>query len=397
MEKELQTTDQHNTLSQGTGETRPPEKHVQNMDGSEKAAAAKPMSLKKELLGLLCLLLALALFCAAVTPLLTPKRHDYGAVWGMYLKEPEDSIDAMFFGSSLTYCDVIPSVIYEESGASAYVMAGPEQTFPITYRYLREACKTQSPQTVFIEATGLIYGKSNRSTKVNLTYMPWNLERLIPTLEETLTEGGKTPKETEQMEQSARIGLLFPLYAYHDRWDELSDRDYREGILGYDPDLLAGYTFLDQVTPIEKFKERKFEENPENYARNLEYAGKIVEFCNKENIRPVFFLSPLADRLSAEWAEKIASDLTGLGAEFADFNDTFDTFGFDLSTDYYDNRHLNYRGAEKFSRYLAGRLPEWGVTPSGNEDKSLWQERVDHFASLRRKADEAPIKLNQSK
>lgn len=393
----MQTTDQHNTLSQGTGKTWPPEKHVQKTAETKKAATAKPLSLKKELLGLLCLLLALVLFCAAVTPTLTPKRHDYGAVWGMYLKEPEDSIDAMFFGSSLAYCDVIPSVIYEESGVSAYVMAGPEQTLPITYRYLREACKTQSPKTIFIEATGLIYGKSNRSIKVNLTYMPWDLERLIPTLEETLTEGGKTPEETEQMEQNARIGLLFPLYAYHDRWDELGARDYKEGILGYDPDPLAGYTFLDQVTPIEKFQERKFEENPETYARNLEYAKKIVDFCQEEKIRPVFFFSPLTDRLSAAWTEKIASDLTGLGAEFVDFNDHFDEPGFDLSLDFYDLRHLNYRGAEKFSRYLAGRLSEWGAVPAGKEDKPLWQERIDHFAGLRGKADEAPVKLKQNK
>lgn len=383
----MQTIDQNNTLSQGTGEARPPEKHVQNTEEKQEAAA-KPMSLKKELLGLLCLLLALVLFCAAVTPILTPKRHDYGAVWGMYLKEPEDSIDALFFGSSLAYCDVIPSVLYEETGATSFVMAGPDQTFPVTYHYLREACKTQSPKTVFIEATGLAHAKNSSFVKVNLTYMPWSRERLTPTFSEVLTEGGKTPEETEQMEQEARTGLLFPLYAYHDRWDELSLTDFKEGLLGYDTDSLAGYTFLKRIMPIEKMSDRAADDSADNYARNLEYAEKIVEFCGEKNIRPIFFLSPLTQRLSGEQRDKLSRDLTALRAEFIDFNKTFDAFGFDLSTDFYDERHLNYRGAEKFSRYLASRLPEWGVTPSGKEDKSLWQERVDHYAGLRKEAEE---------
>lgn len=396
MEKELQTANQSHILSQGTGDARPPEKHVQSVNGNKKVAA-KPMSLKKELLGLLCLLLALAVFCAVVTPILTPKRHDYGAVWGMYLKEPEDSIDALFFGSSLAYCDVIPSVLYEETGAASFVMAGPDQTFPVTYHYLREACKTQSPKTVFIEATGLAHAKNSSFVKVNLTYMPWSKERLAPTFSEALTEGGKTPEETEQMEQEARIGLLFPLYAYHDRWDELNLADFKEGLLGYGTDPLAGYTFLKRIMPIEKMTDRAADDSADNYARNLEYAGKIVEFCGEEGIRPIFFLSPVTQRLSGEERAKLGADLSALGAEFIDFNKTFDAFGFDLSTDFYDERHLNYRGAEKFSRYLAGRLSEWGVTPSGKEDKSLWQERIDHFAGLRKEAEEASVKLNQSK
>lgn len=349
--------------------------------------AAKPLSLKKELLGLLCLLLALAIFCAAAIPVLTPKRHDYGAVWGMFNEEPKNSTDVMFLGSSLVYCDVVPSVLYEETGITFFVMAGPSQTMPITYRYLRETCKTQSPSHVFIEATGMIHEQENRHTKVNLTYMPWSANRLIPTFEETLTEGGDTPEATAQLEKNAKIGLLWPLYAYHDRWDELTLRDFKEGLLGSDPDPLAGYTFLDHIEEIEEFTVREFDEDLENYARNVSYAQKIVEYCEENGITPVFFISPTTNRLSDEWAEKIKSDLTALGADFIDFNDDFDEIGLDLSQDFYDYRHLNYHGAEKFSKYLAGVLAQFGITPAGNADENLWQERVQHFATLCENAD----------
>lgn len=349
---------------------------------AENATPAKPLSLKKELSGLLCLLLALALFCAVAIPVFTPKRHDYGAVWGMYLAEPENTVDTLFLGSSLAYCDIVPSIIYEESGISSFLMTGPFQTFPVTYRYLLEACKTQSPTFVFIEATGLIYDKQNRYTKVNLTYMPWSQNRLIPTMEEALTEGGKTPEETAKLEQNARIGLLWPMFAYHDRWDELTLRDFKEGLLGYDTDPLAGYTFLDHIEKIEKITEREFNEDFENYERNLSYAKKIVDFCNENGITPVFFISPTTQRLSDDWTNRIETDLTGLGAQFLDFNDNFNELELDLSVDFYDKLHLNCHGAKKFSNYLAQLLPQYVVSPAGKADEALWQKRAEHFYKL---------------
>lgn len=327
------------------------------------------MSLKKELPALICLILALALFCNGALTLLMPQRKDFGATWGMYSKEKKNTIDIMFYGSSLAYCDIIPSEIYKETGIATYIMAGPEQTMPITYRYLSESLKTQSPKTVFIEATGMLYKRSNRSLKANLMYMPWGLNRLIPTLQETDGE--------EQME------LLFPLYSYHDRWDKLDDKAF-ENISGYDADPLAGYTFLTKVTPLSGITERKFTKNAENYERNLKYAKKMADLCSSENIKLVFFISPIASRMSTALDDKLRSDLTGLGAEFVDFNDDFDKLSIDFSTDFYDECHFNCLGAEKFSKYLAEKLTEWGYEKTENSDEELWKTRIEYYDTQRK-------------
>lgn len=352
----------------------------------------KKLSLKKELAGVLCLVLALVVFCSVAAAVVTPKRHDYGAVWGMYKEEPKNSVDVLFFGSSMAYCDIVPSVIYEQSGVTSFVMAGPEQTIPVTYYYLKESCKTQQPKTVFVEATGLIYGESNRSVKINLTYMPWGLNRLIPTFTEKLTEGGETEEETAKLEQSTRLGLLFPLYSYHDRWDELHREDLKIPLLGYGEDELAGYTFLDRVTKIDEFTVR--EACTEVYDRNLSYIEKMVNFCNDEGINIVFFFSPTTKRLTDDVTAQIKSDISLLGAEFIDFNDNFDEFNFDLSVDFHDTLHTNYRGAQKFSKYLAGIFSDYGLSASENADTELWQERIDSFNKLRDDADSAEIKYN---
>ena len=58
----------------------------------------------KTLLALLLLAAALWGLCNAVTPLLTPKRYDYGCLWQAYEKEDRNSIDVMFFGTAPSMC-----------------------------------------------------------------------------------------------------------------------------------------------------------------------------------------------------------------------------------------------------------------------------------------------------
>lgn len=327
----------------------------------------KKISLKAELAGFLCLLLALGLFCVGASRLLTPKRHEYGATWEMYLKEEPNTVDVLFMGSSLAYCDIVPGVLYEESGITSYVMAGPEQPMPATYYYLRECCRTQSPSTVFIECTGLAFNwlsDTDRYYKPNLAFMPWTENRLQPTMD--YTDG------------DTLTGLLWPLYAYHGRWVELGPGDLKP----QEADPLCGYTYLEEICPLEGFTERRISEKLDNgaYEENLLFAKKILEFCRERSIRPVFYITPSTGRLPDKWRERIGSDLQGLGAELVDFNDSFDSYGFDLQTDLFDSFHLNCRGAEKFSRWLGGQLTRW-ASPAAPHDPELWRSRGELFRS----------------
>ena len=324
------------------------------------------MTLKKELIGILCLVTALVIFSVFAGKVLTTKRLDYGATWDMYLKEPENTVDVLFYGSSLAYCDIAPGAIYDETGLATYVMAGPEQSFAVTYRYLLESCRTQHPQAVFIEATRIAAPTNNRSLKVNLTYMPWTKNRLIPTFEEA--------------EGNERWGLLFPLYGYHDRWDNLTADDWRIGFFGYEADPMAGYTPLDRVFEAEEPYFEDVTELGEGYADGLKYAELIAEFCREENIQLVFFFSPVTQRINAESMAQIQSDLNALGIAHIDFNEEREAIGLDRLTDFGDNQHTNLTGADKFSRYLAHRLSDYGVAPGGQADAVLWQQRADAFA-----------------
>lgn len=330
--------------------------------------------MKKKILKELCALLLTVCALLAVTvigsQILMPKRMDYGSTWGRFLAEHENSTDVLFFGSSITYCDIVPAVIYEHSKISAYDMAGPEQTIPITYYYVRETLKTQQPKAVFVEITGVFFNRYQDYTKVNVGYMPWGTNRL-----------GATIYASEKEEWQ---GLFFPPYNYHSRWDSLEDVDFSVALFGYPADNLAGYTFLNTAAQMDGAAPRNETYDEDNYVNNIKYLEKIAALCKEEGITPVFFIAPTCWRLSDEHLLMLETDIRAIdGSVYRDFNADDGLSLYDLNTDFYDDLHFNCYGAEKFSRMLADFLTEeLALKPSENADAALWSERVRTFHAM---------------
>ena len=312
------------------------------------------------------LIFLLLSYCAGW--LLTPPRTSYGSTWDRYLQEPENSVDVLFFGSSLVYCNVAPGIIWEECGITSYAMAGPEQTIPITYSYVKEACRTQTPKVVAIEITGMFYKQYQNYSKVNISYMPWSCNRM-----EAIFNAA---------EPELRAGLLFPLFDYHSRWQEVTPSNILTRISpSIDP--MAGYTFLTTATAQGEAAYRDYSAETETYARNLDYLKQIHSYCSEQGIQLMLFLTPTKGRIPESERNKLKDDISTLeGVVFADFNDNWDEISINDSTDWYDFLHFNCRGAETFSRYLGQYLTRsLGLPPTQGEDEALWQSRVETFHS----------------
>ena len=300
--------------------------------------------------------------------MLLPERDDYGCTWDTFLSEDRNSIDVIVSGSSLAYCDVIPAVIWEKTGITSYVMAGPEQTIPISYYYLREACRTQRPTALFLEATGMFYKQYQDYTKVNIGYMPWGLNRLRATF--------------EAAESSELPGLLFPLYDYHSRFFTAAPSEIKARLLRDSPDRLAGYTLLNKAQDPGKTIYRKFAADDENYRRNLSYIKSLAKFCAGRDIDLYLYIAPTRKLIPEDMLQRLKQDAANIdGINFIDFSDPKFDFGFDDSADWYDSLHLNVSGAEKFSSFLAGYMSDdLGITAGGKGDVRLWQSRADYIA-----------------
>lgn len=292
--------------------------------------------------------------------LLLPPLVACGANWDSFLMEEPDSVDMLYFGSSITYCDVIPAVVWEESGLTSHVIAGPEQTLPITYRYLRQACKTQSPQAVVVELHGIFFEPYPNGAKMNLLYMPWGADRVLATLE------GAAPSDL--------LESFFPLYSVHDRVysmteETLSARTSRQ------TDPYAGYALLTEAQPSAPIAYPD-KISADQYQERIGYLRKISDFCAQEGIKLVFFLAPVHGTFPQDKLDDLYRDLDSIPhALFFDCSDgTWPEF--DPQTQWFDFLHLNLYGAEPFSRRLAQELEKLGLE-SEHDNSALWQERYD--------------------
>lgn len=321
--------------------------------------------MKRNLKEWIALLLACAVLVGSLSllsGLLTPKRDDFGSTWGRFLLEEENSIDVMFFGSSIAYCDVVPAVFWEHSGLTGYVNGGPEQTLAITLDYLRQSLKTQQPKAIFVECSGLYFKKYQKHTKTNIGQMPWGLPRLDATF--------------RAAEPTVVEGLLFPLTFYHDRWDALTEEDRAP----YEPDPLAGYTYLGEYDGRGPEKGKPVVPSEEDWENNFASLQKIVELCRKRGIALVLYHADTRQLPEECWQKVCDAFGENEDLRLLDCRECRAEIGAKDPEDYYDTCHYNAAGAEKFSRFLGAWAKEnLPLSPTEDADDALWQERLDYF------------------
>jgi len=314
---------------------------------------------------LLCLILLLGV-CWRMAFVMMPKRLDYGGTWNMYLEEEKNSVDIMILGSSHAYCNIIPAGIYEKTGYTAYALTAPCLTMPLAYYYLKEGLKTQSPKVVLLEATGFFFNRYMGHAKASIGYMPWGLNRL-----------GAIVTSAEKNE---RAGLLFPMFNYHDRWDEFKLADFFKDRPDQIADVNAGYTYLNVSEPQTR-AERVFEYTQDDIALQQQYLKKIISLCNDKNIKLEIIITPAASYVT-DSDKKYLTDVIW-GTPFYDFNDEFDSLGLDMQKDFYDARHLNVYGAVKFTDRLADHIADNYTLEKRQNVGEIWQSRLEKINNYR--------------
>ena len=316
--------------------------------------------------------LTAALCIHFLSAVLRPAHVNYGSTWAEYRQEPENSIDVLFLGSSYAYCDWNPAVMYRESGLTGYVMGGSEQTPSITYWYLREALRTQTPALVVMEGSSLFFDRYQNYTQINIGYMPWGVNRVMATL---------TAAEPEK-----RLGLFFDLYFYHDRWKEITLYDLKKAVTPAKADFLKGHTAVDQVfanTQDGPFLS-EMRQSEEQYRENLGHFAKIAALCREKGIDLLVTVNPTYSQYTPQVYERLEEDVTQASqgwAAFANWSDGFTEAGLDPTIHLYDGGHLNQAGAKVFSAWTGRQLLDRGYAPreQTQANRQAWEAAAEQW------------------
>ena len=321
----------------------------------------------KSLIKCAAFVLAAILCVSGVLRILVPKNYTgegqspVPTYFGFYdLKK--NTADILYLGSSHVYTSFSPQVLYDEYGITSYSLAMGNQNLTLSYYWLKEALRTQSPSAVVLECAFAFDRNHNPSnsietyTQKSVNYMHWSLNRI-----------GAIKALCETDPELYTLQSFIPNIRFHDRWKELHEEDFILGeIASREPFMGASkhfrhYCGVEDYQPYSIADGSRETEGEEMVPVMKEYLDRIVDLCRERNIRLILTFTPCVNtKLSMHVTmREYAKDH---GVEFLDFNteDMFREMDYEFSIDNSDVEHPNMWGAQKITRRFGKYLTKEG-------------------------------------
>ena len=287
---------------------------------------------------------------------------------------PRNSVDVLIIGSSTIRESVISQQLYNDYGVVSYNLASSAQSVLVSYYWLKEALKTQSPKAVIVETLCFFsdVGVQPSNNRPAVDEMRWGLNKL-----EFVRDFGKY-NPSEDTKSHFLINLR-----YHDRWKKLKQEDFivKDIIPEFD---LKGYSGGYNKTNNLKFKAfqaagsdkmGKFPESTSYYIEN------IISLCKSHGIKLILVKTPHAAH-TIELHNALKELAVQNELPFYDMNEEslFAQTGIDFNADFADQTHVNYHGALKVTDFIGKVLVnDIGIQPRKAEEWEATKADYEEF------------------
>lgn len=266
------------------------------------------------------------------------------------LAEPEQTIDVLFLGDSVSYCSVIPVQIWRDHGITSYMCGTSLQQLYYTKEFLYKAFETQSPKVVMLEGTPIF---NNFMYKENVRNAA---ERMLP------------------------------VFRYHDRWKELGTMpEFESGFtVEYtNLEVTKGYYYSPAIEVVEA---QNHTETTDEVAGilddNKQTLLEIKKFCDEKGVELILYSAPNALTWNPAGHNALTLLAEELGLTYFDMNYMTEEVPIDWSTDTFDGGdHVNYYGAQKVTAYLGEYLAGMNLFEDkrGDERYATWDDAQKAF------------------
>ena len=293
------------------------------------------------------------------------KTHNY--VSGHYFQQKEDTFDVVFLGPSTTLYGVYPMELWNDFGIMSYNLATPGQPVLGSYYLIKEIIAHDHPALIVLDAGRV----STRTVNAQLNYLHDMTDNMPLLSENRLAIINSLAREEDRLE------LYVPLELYHNRWDSLTEDDwkpyykritYGAGVIGYQSGEIAQYEdhAVDSTAGITHTREDELR--------------MIIDLCKEEDVELLLVRLPICGvyqgisqynydmRRNAD--ARVADIARRAGVPFLNLFDEPEEVGLVTSTDSMDGQHLSILGAQKFTRYIGEYLKEHYDLPDLRNDAS---------------------------
>lgn len=363
------------------------------------------MKYLKKVIPFLCFLAITIVSINATSKIFKPKwttntdAYMTNSMQGFYHQE-EESLDVMFIGDSSVYRGVSPLELWKTANVTSYVYASPGQKTWIAYYMIKHALEYQKPKMIFLEVNDLLSDEDPQNGYIRKVFdnMKWG-----PAKQEALDDPVFDNNLTD------KISYVFPIFQYHNRYNELSSQDFDDAFTLLDSNE-KGFaknfhteSYADQSNYM-KNEEAKGFTIPE---KSKAYADKIIKLCESEGIQLILFKVPSAKGWTYDHLNAVQEYANVKGIPLLDLNYNMGTEPIDWSTDTADGgTHLNVLGATKvtgqLSNYILKHYPQftYGTHAKSVEDDfntCYDQYMEDRAAGIEKQKEEAKKQEEEAK
>ena len=307
----------------------------------------------KNLIKAFAFVLLVVLLLWGITRLMQPKYYFASQLktpetelWNEFYALPKNDVEVLFLGASRVYCGVDAPEVGALTGRKVYTMASSSARMYDLYYMFQEALRFQKPDMLVLDMGPIRYETYGFDRIYKRTYddMRWSSVKF-----EALKGRNAILEKPESL-----INRFITLLDFHTRWNELEEVDfvpwkYKTIERGFVPcsDIAKGISHNQFDISLKVNVDEM----------GLEYFGRIVELCEKYDIKLVLIRVP-AIAWSHSWNEEASRLAEQYGLPFTDYNDemNYARIGIDDQTDWRDELHLNKYGAKKFAKVLSEDL-----------------------------------------
>lgn len=307
------------------------------------------------------------------------------------LYSQEDNIDILFVGSSHCYRSFNPAITDEIFQQNTFNAGSSAQRMDGSYTIIKEAMKNNNIKHIFLEvyfgvAEGFDYKTSNQltSTYIISDYMKPSVNKLLYLINASQPEHYFNSFVLARREWQSMFDLDYMM--------ELINKKHTEDYYNYTYKFVSGkneyYAGKGYVVSTDSIDGEVFYSDYGCEALNInslasqdweKYLWKIINLCDKENIKLTLISAPIPDYCLAscgnydEYINKINSIIEYANVDYYDFNLCREEYWPCTTQFYYDTSHLNKQGADLFSQnfalFFSGKIAEETLFYSTYQDR----------------------------
>lgn len=334
----------------------------------------------------ICFLLGFALIFSGLQEVLHYRWDDDLYNVNVFMqKQPEDSYDVFFIGTSEIKTAVYPGTIFQTNGITSYNYAVTSKSALTMYYQLVYILRYQKPKVICCDFSAL-YDDTLPSERETV------YRKVVDTMPDFDLKWSMIRDIHDMDPDQSVLSYLFPMLRYHSIWNELKEENFQKDYVYKDLSedfsngcILAKGKFDGEpydITPAIWEAEKSEEQISE---QSIVWYDKMITLCHENDITIVALFPPSLGEAydkTARW-ETTTTYLESRGVDIIDYNnlDAAERIGLDVAEDYIDYTHMSYRGALKVSQDLAYILyGRYGLQNQSETEKAKqWEAQWEAF------------------